>query len=289
MLTTLSIIIPVFNEEKAITATLMALLGYLSTKSWKVDVIVINDGSTDGTLEKLQEFDEKIKIISHPYNKGYGAAIKTGVRASMSEWILTFDGDGQHRFSSLDDLIAEIPNYDLIIGARTNGYKGPWLRQPGKKILHWLAEYLVQAKIPDLNSGLRLARKDLMQKYLHLFPNGYSLSSTSTMAFLKDVQNVKFVPIEINPRQNGKSAVSLKDGFKTIMLMVRLVMLFSPLRVFVPVSFLLLCLFLVSFVYDVILLNLTDTTVLLLVTGLLIFFFGLLADQIAALRRETDA
>ncbi|HOY55874.1 MAG TPA: glycosyltransferase family 2 protein [bacterium] len=289
MLTTLSIIIPVFNEEKAITATLRALLGYLSTKSWKVDVMVINDGSTDGTLEKLQEFGEKIKIISHPYNKGYGAAIKTGVRASMSEWILTFDGDGQHRFSSLDDLIAEIPNYDLIIGARTNGYKGPWLRQPGKKILHWLAEYLVQAKIPDLNSGLRLARKDLMQKYLHLFPNGYSLSSTSTMAFLKDGQNVKFVPIEINPRQNGKSAVSLKDGFKTIMLMVRLVMLFSPLRVFVPVSFLLLCLFLVSFVYDVILLNLTDTTVLLLVTGLLIFFFGLLADQIAALRRETDA
>ena len=289
MLTTLSIIIPVFNEEKAITATLRALLGYLSTKSWKVDVMVINDGSTDGTLEKLQEFGEKIKIISHPYNKGYGAAIKTGVRASMSEWILTFDGDGQHRFSSLDDLIAEIPNYDLIIGARTNGYKGPWLRQPGKKILHWLAEYLVQAKIPDLNSGLRLARKDLMQKYLHLFPNGYSLSSTSTMAFLKDGQNVKFVPIEINPRQNGKSAVSLKDGFKTIMLMVRLVMLFSPLRVFVPVSFLLLCLFLVSFVYDVILLNLTDTTVLLLVTGLLIFFFGLLADQIAALRRENDA
>ncbi len=289
MLATFSIIIPVFNEERAIAATLSSLLSYLSTKEWKVDVMVINDGSTDGTLEKLQEFGEKIKIISHPYNKGYGAAIKTGVRASMSDWVLTFDGDGQHRFNSLDDLIAEISSYELIIGARTNGYKGPWLRQPGKKILHWLAEYLVQAKIPDLNSGLRLAKKDLMQKYLHLFPNGYSLSSTSTLAFLKDGQNVKFVPIEITQRQGGKSAVNLKDGFKTIMLMLRLIMLFSPLRVFAPVSFLLLFLFFVSFVYDIILLNLTDTTVLLLVTGLLIFFFGLLADQIAALRRETDA
>lgn len=282
----LSIIIPVFNESTTVKKVLTDLLAFLGTKNWLTEIIVVNDGSTDNTLQQLKNFNDQIKIISHPYNKGYGAAIKTGVRAAQFDWLLTYDSDGQHEPALIESLIIDHNNYDLIIGARTHGYQGPANRKLGKKFIHWFAGYLVEKKIPDINSGLRLIRRSIMLSYLHIFPDGFSLATTTTLAFLKDGYNVCFVPIQINPRVGHKSTVSYQDGFKTIMFLTRLTMLFAPLRVFLPIVIMLGGLTLISFIYDLCHYNIADTTVLLFSSFLLIFFFGLLADQIAAIRRR---
>ena len=178
----------------------------------------------------------------------------------------------------------------MIIGAR-KGYKGPFMRQPGKKLLTWTANYLVQKKIPDLNSGLRLIKKDLFSKFSHIYPNGFSLTTTITLAFFKEGLNVKYVPIKINKRK-GRSHVTISDGFKTIMLIIRTIILFSPLRVFLPVSGSIFTLGLLSLSFDIFLFskqgkpNIGDTTMLLFVFSLFFFFFGLIADQVSAIRRE---
>ena len=283
-----SIIMPAYNEERSIRSALEGLKDYLRKKEYQTEIIVINDGSTDQTGKILKEIKE-IKLISHPYNKGYGASIKTGVKNVQDDWVLFFDSDGQHRPEYIEDLLKYTNQYDMVIGART-GYQGPISRQPGKKLLHWLANYLVEQKIPDLNSGFRLVKKDLFLKFYHILPNGFSLSTTITLAFFKEGFNVKYIPIKINKRE-GKSSLTIKDGFEALMLILRTIILFSPLRIFLPVSGFIFGLCLLSFVFDQTIFypgqpNISDATILLFVASLFSFFFGLLADQISAIRRE---
>jgi len=278
-----SIIIPIYNEKKSIRSVLKELKKYLKGKKYQTEIIVVNDGSTDQTNKILKNIKD-IKLINHPYNKGYGSAIKTGVKNAQHDWVLLYDSDGQHRPEYIEKLIKYTPDYHMIIGART-GYQGPFSRQPGKKLLRWTANYLAQQKIPDLNSGFRLIKKDLFLKFSHILPNGFSLSTTITLAFFKEALNVKYVPIKINKRK-GKSSVSIKDGFKSLMLIFRIITLFSPLRIFLPVAIILLILATASFIYDLTQLNITEITILLFLSCLILFFFGLLADQIAAIRRE---
>ena len=282
-----SIVIPTYNEEKAIKKVVADLKNYLTDKQYQTEIIIVNDGSIDQT-KKILKKAENIKIIHHPYNKGYGASIKSGVKNAQYDWVLLYDGDGQHQPQYIEKLIKHNKNYDMIIGARI-GYQGPIIRQPGKKLLHWVANYLVQQKIPDLNSGFRLIKKDLFLKFLHILPNGFSLSTTITLAFFKEDLNVKYIPIRINKRQ-GKSSVKMKDGLEALMLIFRTIILFSPLRIFLPASFLAFFLSILNFTLDLLFyskeLNISDTTLLLFVSSLIFFFFGLLADQISAIRRE---
>lgn len=282
-----SVIIPAYNEQATIVKTVESLLSCLRGLGAIFEIIVVDDGSTDGTKEELKKLVdlEFLVLLSHPYNKGYGAALKTGISRSRYDWILTYDADGQHQPESISPLLA-VENFDLIIGSRQINYKDPLVRRPGKKLLHWVAEYLSQKKIPDLNSGLRLARKAMLARYLHIFPNGFSFSTTSTIAAFKGGYNVVFVPVEVKPRSSGKSQVSFLDGFKTIMFVFRLIMIFSPLRIFLPLSGLLFLIGLLSLSYDLLQLNITDTTILFMLASLLIFLFGLLADQTASIRRE---
>jgi len=279
-----SIIIPTYNEEGVIRSVLKKLKNYLKEKKYQTEIIVVNDGSTDKT-DKILKNIKNIKLINHPYNKGYGASIKTGVKNSQYDWILLYDGDGQHCPEYIEKLIKYSNDHDMIIGAR-QGYQGPLLRQPGKKLLIWTANYLVQKKIPDLNSGFRLVKKDLFSKFSHIFPNGFSLTTTITLSFFKEGLNIKYVPIKIKKR-NGKSTLKIEDGFKALITVLRMIMLFSPLRVFLPVSLLFLSAFLISAIYDVFFrpINVTDLTILLFISSTLIFFFGLLADQISDIRR----
>ncbi len=281
-----SIIIPTYNEEESIGQTLEELKEYLSGKKYQAEIIVINDGSKDQT-QKILENIKGIKVINSPYNKGYGASIKSGVSQAQYSWILLYDGDGQHRPEYIEKLVRERKDFDMIIGART-GYKGPISRQPGKKLLTWIANYLVQQKIPDLNSGFRLVKKNLFLKFSHIFPSGFSLTTTITLAFFKEGLNVRYIPIRINKRK-GKSTVGTKDGFEAIMTVFRTVTLFSPLRIFFPASFLLFCLSIVISIIQSIPLkefNISDATILIFVSSLFLFFFGLLADQVSAIRRE---
>jgi len=282
-----SIIMPVYNEQGTISHVLKELKNYLKENQYQSEIIVINDGSTDQTNRILKSIKD-IKLINHPYNKGYGASIKTGAKNARYDWLLFYDSDGQHQPQYIKKLIKYISDYDMIVGARA-GYQGPLSRQPGKKLLNWLANYLFQQKIPDLNSGFRLIKKDPFLKFLHILPNGFSLSTTITLAFFKEALNVKYIPIKINKRQ-GKSTVKIQDGFKAIMLILRTIILFSPLRIFLPVSILIFGFALLSLALDIFLfskgLNIGDTTILLFIFSLFFFFFGLLADQISAIRRE---
>jgi len=280
-----SVIIPAYNEQDVIANSLDNLKQYLNKNfNGQYEIIVVNDGSTDNTAKILSEIQD-IKIINHPYNKGYGASVKSAVEISQMDWILVFDADGQHHPEDIKKLIDASENFNMVVGAR-QGYQGPALRQPGKKLLKITAEYVAQKKIPDLNSGLRLIKKKYFLKYSHLLPNAFSWTSTITLAFFRDALNVNYVPIEINKRQGGKSTVKISDGFKLLMSIIRIIMLFSPLRVFLPITIFLGILTFMFGIYDIIQRNITDTTIILLVTTMIIFFFGLLADQISAIRRE---
>ncbi len=279
-----SIIVPCYNEEKNIGQTITDLKNYIQQKNLNAEIIAVNDGSTDQTKEIIENI-AGIKTFHHPCNKGYGAAVKTGVSVAQSDWILTFDSDGQHRVEDIEKLLEAKEGFDMIVGAR-QGYQGPIVRQPGKKILQWVAEYLVEKKIPDLNSGLRLIKKEYFLHYLHLLPDAFSWTTTITLAFLRDNLNVNYIPIEINKRQGGKSLVKSTDALRLFMLILRIIMLFSPLRIFLPLSGILFLSSLSSGFFNLIQRNITDTTLLLFISSILIFFFGLLADQIAAVRRE---
>ncbi len=282
----LSVIIPAYNEEEHIKDTVMDITRYLSKQDYTSEIIVINDGPTDKTKTILQEISG-IKTINHPYNKGYGASLKTGAKHAQYDWLLFYDADGQHKPEYISEFIKYAADHDIIIGAR-QGYKGPFLRQPGKKLLHIVANYLAETKIPDLNCGLRLIKKEYFIRHEHLFPNNFSLSTTSTLSFLREGLSVKYVPITINKRQ-GKSSVKFSDGFKTLLLIIRLIMLFSPLKIFLPLAATGLAVSLAWMAYNLINSNFTmisKSSGFLFIASLLIFLFGLLADQIAAIRRE---
>jgi len=282
-----SIIIPVYNEEQAIADVITDLKQYLSNKfSGQYEIIAVNDGSKDRTAEILKSING-IKTINHPYNKGYGASVKTGVLASQFEWILTFDSDGQHYQVDIERMISNCLDFEMIVGAR-QGYQGPALRQPGKKLLLWVAQYLVEKKIPDLNSGLRLIKKCYFKKYAHLLPNGFSWTTTITLAFFKEGLNVNYIPIKIKQRQGGKSSVKPADAAKVLILILRIVMLFSPFKVFLPASAVLFLSGVLISLPELVQGNISDSLLLFFVSGLIIFFFGLIADQVAAIRREIN-
>ncbi len=282
----LTIIIPVFNEEDAIAETLDELIPFSEKHSGKI--IVINDGSTDNTAKVLEYYKEKLKIITHPYNCGYGASLKTGIRASQTDYIAIFDSDGQHRIEDLEMLWKEAFNYDMVVGARDAKSSVDILRIPGKWILSKFANILTGKKIPDLNSGLRIYRRSFITKVLHLMPEGFSFTSTSTIAAFNMGFTVGYFPISVKKRIGSSSVKQIRDGSLIIMLILRLIILFSPMRIFFPVSAFLAFVGITYEIYIIITerLKIVNGALLLLLTALIIFFFGLLVDQVSAMRRE---
>jgi len=282
-----SIIIPVFNEEKVIKDVVMNLISFLNEQlEGGYEIILVDDGSTDATNEILFKIpDNQVSVLTNPYNKGYGSALKLGVGGAKGEFVLFFDADGQHNPEDLLTLVKEGTEYDMIVGWR-RGYKGPAWRQPGKRAMKAIACYLVNSKIPDLNSGLRRVRKGCFDRYVHLYPDGFSLTTTITLAFIKHGYNIKYTPITIN-RRVGESTVRITDGLKTINFMLHTIMLFSPLRVFIPSSLLFLVFGLTFLFFDICIHNnIGDSTILLISISMVFFFFGLIADQLGAIRRE---
>lgn len=281
----ITVVIPAFNEEFSIKKVLLNLKNELDKLQIDYEIIAVNDGSCDNTKE-IAESVSGVKVINHSANKGYGAAIKTGVRKASYDLILLIDADGQHKPEYIKDFLKYIDTHDMVIGKR-EGYLGPALRQPGKKFLTLIANYLVGQKIPDINSGFRLFKKEEFLNFAHLFPNSFSLSTTSTLAFLKEGLNIKYVPIAINRRdKKTKSAVKTKHGLETLLLIFRIIMMFNPLKIFFPVSAAAGVLTLFFLAYDVINLNISESTIILFITTILIFCFGLLADQISLIRQH---
>jgi glycosyltransferase involved in cell wall biosynthesis len=280
-----TIVIPAHNEEQAIGEVLTRLRTQQHPAI--AEVIVVDDGSTDRTAEIAEECGAR--VIRHPRNRGYGAALKTGVKGTDSDYVLTMDADGQHRLADvmkLCDAVSGERAPDCVIGHRTRLLHSPLWRMPGKWMLKALARVLTQRKIPDLNSGLRVVRREVLLRYLHLCPSGFSFTTTITVALLSRGYSVEFVPIEVERRQ-GKSLVSVGTGFQTILLVLRLASLFNPLRVFLP-----LALGLITFgtawavPYLVRGDGLTVAAMLSILTGVLLFGLGLICDQVAQLRLE---
>ena len=278
-----TIIIPAHNEEEGI-ADVIDGIKQLNTG---YEIIVVDDGSTDSTYKLVAETG--VKVIRHPYNKGYGAALKTGIRNANADVVLFMDADGQHQPSDIKKLIQYIGEYDMVVGARTKKSKVSLLRRPGKKILSITANYLSGMKIPDLNSGFRAIKKSVAMEFMHILPNTFSLSTTITLALITSGYNVKYVPIEAPERVGTSKIKPFRDGFRFLLMIVRTISLFNPLKIFLPTS---LSLFLggaLYLTYEVILYeDISDTSILLIVSSLIIFFFGILADQVSVLIRGRD-
>ncbi len=280
----LSVIIPAYNEEKAIEETIKGLKKELTKLDLDYEIIVINDGSTDKTKKILEKIDG-IRIINHPYNKGYGAALKTGISQAKGNWILITDSDGTYPTESIPELLKYTNEYDMISGARQGTYK-PFHGRPAKWILNKIASYLTNRKIPDLNCGLRMFKKNMALEFWHLFPAGFSFTTTLTIAALANNYSVKFVPIKYYKRKGKSSLKPYKSFIEFIALIIRMIMYFKPLKFLVPAGSLITGLGFFYIIYGLIKLqNITDGAMVLLLAGLQIIFIGLVADLIVKSRK----
>lgn len=276
-----SIVIPAFNEGAVIATVITALK---DAGAWH-EIIVVDDGSADDTGASAR--GAGASVIRHPYNKGNGAAVKTGVRAATGEFVMIIDGDGQHRPADAVRLAGRLGEYDLVVGARARSTQATQTRRFGNGLLNWLAGYLTGRQIPDLTSGFRAARRDHLKEFLHLLPNGFSTPTTTTLAFIKAGYNVVFEPIEADARVGHSKIRLARDGATFFLIILKIITIFSPLRVFLPMS---LATFAVGTAYALWTIatqsHITNSSVLLIVLAVVVFLVGLISEQIAALRFE---
>ena len=277
-----SIIIPAYNEKEGITHVIESLRLLKEKHGPRWEIIVVDDGSTDGTSEMVKVFGDVV-LIQHPLNRGYGASIKTGVRHAKYNTLVISDADGTYPVNDIPKLIAQLSKSDMVVGARhINSSNIPLSRRPAKWMLNKLANYLTGIKIPDLNSGLRVMKKDIILKYLHLLPDGFSFTTTITLAMLTNNYLVEFIPIEYKIR-SGKSKIRpIRDTMNFIQLIIRTVLYFDPLKIFLPIS----AFFFVSSIAVLVLSYLFTpkimdiTTVILFISGVQILAIGMIADLI---------
>jgi glycosyltransferase involved in cell wall biosynthesis len=274
-----TVIIPAFNEAGAIGRVVSDLK---SAANW-LEVIVVDDGSSDETAATAQAAGAM--VIRHPYNKGNGASVKTGLRAAQGDFILILDADGQHRPADALRLITTLGEYDLVIGARSRGMQASWQRDLGNRMLNWLSSYLTGREIPDLTSGMRAGRRSCFLEFIHLLPNGFSTPTTTTLSFIKSGYNVRFEPISVDARVGTSKIKLARDGSKFVLIVIRVMTIFSPLRIFLPVS---AASFLLGAAYAMWTIatqrHVTNSSVLLIVLAVLLFAVGLVSEQVATLR-----
>jgi glycosyltransferase involved in cell wall biosynthesis len=278
----IAIIIPTYNEEVGLKGLLEEI--DKSDLADKYEVIVVNDGSTDNTEQIVRKFSG-MKVLSHRLNKGYGAALKTGIRNTKADKIIVMDSDGQHSIEYIEQFVEKLQVFPLVIGQRTEDSYEVRKRTLGKKFIRLIAEYLIEQKLPDYNSGFRGFDRRLMKSMLHIMPNGYSFSTTCTLAFLKKGYDFTTVPIKVIERAGGKSRVKFfKDGAKTLLLAMRVIMLFNPLKIFFPASLFVFLLGVIWGLYGFAAFKrVPNSAVFVLILGVFLFLIGLLADQISML------
>lgn len=281
-----TIIVPCYNEENAILETLSSLQHSLRDAG-DYELIVVNDGSTDGSsiiLEKAKKEHANIRVVNHVRNKGYGAALKTGIRKANCNIIVITDADGTYPNERIPELVnmLESEDADMLVGARTaeGEVTYPTIRKIPKWFLTRYCSWIACRDIPDINSGLRVFRKDIAERFFNIFPDGFSFTVTITLAMLTNHYDVRYVPIGYSARIGNSKIKPIRDTLNFIQLIVRTGMYFAPLRVLLPVAgFLGLC-FLTSLAYDLYQLNLTEKTLMLMIITINTGLFALLADMI---------
>lgn len=280
-----SVVIPAYNEAEGVGEVVETVRAELERLERPHEVLVIDDCSSDGTGDIAAAAGAR--VIRNVRNKGYGGSLKVGTLAAQHPVVLFYDADGQFDAGDIGKMLELIPEYDMATGWRDARSHVPRDRVVGKKLLAVAANWLARQEIPDLNCGFRAIKRPLLMQFLHLLPDGFSASTTTTLLLLKQGYRVRFVPTVIEKRVGTSSVKPIRDGMRTVLLIVRLITLLDPFRVFFPVSALLAA---GGILWGVPFLvagkGLSVGALFLLITALMLFFFGLLVDQVAAMRRE---
>ncbi len=277
----MSIVIPAMNEANAIGGVVS---GLRAAAPWR-EILVVDDGSTDDTAARAGAAGAC--VIRHPYNKGNGAAVKSGIRRAGGDFVVIIDADGQHPPEDAQRIAARLGEYDLVIGARSPATQATSARRAGNAMLNRLASYLTGRPIPDLTSGFRGARTECLREFMHLLPNGFSTPTTTTLAFIKAGYNVAFEPVHARQRAGQSKIRFARDGARFFLILLKVVTLFSPLRIFLPIS---ASSFAVGSLYG--LWNMAangkipNGAVILILFAVSVFLVGLVSEQIASLRFE---
>lgn len=285
----LAIIVPVFNEKDAVGGILETLCNLRGQNDW--EIIVVDDASSDGSSPVIDTFRDRVTVLRHISNRGYGASLKTGILATRTENVIFIDGDGQHKVEDIPRFVAELANHEFVFGSRSGTSGVPGIRRPGKWLLKQVCEFLAAQRIPDINCGFRGGRRKLYMRMLDLLPEGFSFSVTSLMYVLKSRCSMTFLPVECRPRIGSSTVRIFHDGLKTALLALRLSMLFDPMR---ALGYPAVVLILVGALYQVYVfasygLHIVGGSILSILTGIFLFSFGLLGDQIASLRKEISS
>jgi glycosyltransferase involved in cell wall biosynthesis len=279
---TVSIIIPAFNEAGSIGE----LTRQLRRNDPDAEIIVVDDGSTDDTAQEANRAGAV--VYSHPYNIGNGAAIKSGIRAASGDILVFLDADGQHAPEEIQQFLDLFPAYDMVVGARPFRGQASLGRAFGNRLYNWLGSYVTKFPIQDLTSGFRAVKADIARHFLHLLPNTYSYPTTLTLGVLRSGRSLKYIPITARKRRTGNSQIRLvRDGVRFFMIITKICTLYSPMRIFLPVSGAMFFLGLVNYVYTYLTEGrFTNMSALLFVTAIIIFMMSLISEQICQMRYE---
>lgn len=277
-----SIIIPAYDEEESIGGVIEEIKALYP----EFEIIVINDGSSDNTAQAAK--DAGALVYSHPYNIGNGAAVKSGIRFASGKILVFMDGDGQHDPREIRNMLECFPDYDMVVGARSKGNQASWGRTLANKLYNLLASYVAKFPIQDLTSGFRAVKSDIAHNFLYLLPNTYSYPTTLTLSVLRSGRSVKYLPINVEKRRKGNSKIKIfQDGIRFFLIIAKICTLYSPFRVFLPVSFMMFCLGLGYYLYTYFTsARFTNMSALLFTTSILIFMMGLVSEQICQMRFE---
>jgi len=282
-----SLVLPAFNEEKAIERSLKNITEFMELNFSDFEIIVVNDASTDRTAEEVSKFKDVV-LVSHPYNKGNGSAVRTGIRNAKKEFVVMMDADGQHDIADIVKITELLGVYDCVVGARTESSDSSFHRNAANRFYNRLATYVTNIRIEDLTSGYRGFRTSVIKKFLYMFPNGFSYPTTSTLAVIKAGYNIKYCPIHAKKRI-GKSKIKIfRDGFRFLLIIIKIAMLFSPLKVFLPVSLGFFFAGIGHMTYKIFWISgrYSQFSIFLISVGVIIFLIGLLSEQISTLRYD---
>lgn len=278
-----SLIIPAYNECESIGRLLDKSIEVMKGLGRPWEIIVVDDGSSDRTLDVIK--NKEIKTIAHPYNIGNGAAVKTGIRHAIGEIIVTMDGDAQHNPEDIPRLIAQIGPYDMVVAARTNGFAQNKHRTLANRSYNLLASYMTHFVIKDLTSGFRAIKASVLKRFTYLIPNTFSYPTTLTLSLLRAGYSLKYEPI-VSSERAGKSKIKLlSDGIRFVLIIFKIATFFSPLKIFLPFSWLFFALGLANYAHSYFTAHrLTNMSVICFIAGFLFFLLGLISEQIAQLR-----